>query len=131
MPFGRTPRRTNLGAALHEIRRRKNLSQAEFGDLLEWPRVSVAQYEAGRMRPSIKRLIMLLRLAATEDERRPVLMALEAYGILASDLAVYVHNSSKGPSAALSEGAIAGELGHLDELISTEGKLREVRSAQA
>ncbi|MBZ5584246.1 MAG: helix-turn-helix domain-containing protein [Acidobacteriia bacterium] len=76
-----------MGSALREIRRRKNLSQAELGVVLNWPRNIIAQYESGAARPSSERLISLLRLAATDDERGPILEALKAHGVLASDLA--------------------------------------------
>jgi transcriptional regulator with XRE-family HTH domain len=46
----------------------------------------VSQYESGGARPSAERLIRLLGLASTDDEREPILTALAAYGVLACDL---------------------------------------------
>ena len=66
---------------------RENRGQAEFARLQGWPQGTLSQYESGDARPRAERLIGLLRVAATEDERGPILQALEACGILVSDLA--------------------------------------------
>ena len=77
---------SDLGRAIRTIRLRENRGQAEFARLQGWPQATLSQYESGDARPRAERLIGLLRLAATEDERGPILKALEACGILGSDL---------------------------------------------
>jgi len=103
--FRTRKRRPALGVALRKIRQRGNLSQQELGESLCWSRIVIAQYESGSARPSAERLIALLRLAATDDERRPILKELEAYGVLASDLR---RNSISSISAEAEENAISG-----------------------
>ena len=77
----------DFGRAIRSIRLRINLGQAALARLLRWPQASLSQYESGDARPSAERLIGLLRLASTDDERGPILEALEAYGIRVGDLA--------------------------------------------
>ena len=112
----------DLGTAVRCIRRRLNIGQAGFARSLGWPQATLSQYESGDARPSAERLINLLRIAATDDERRPILKALEAYGVLASDLtttllsspeqlpapasAALVSDGAKFENAAFSDGQI-------------------------
>jgi DNA-binding transcriptional regulator YiaG len=77
---------SDLGRAIRSIRLRENRGQAEFARLQGWPQATLSQYESGDAHPHAERLIGLLRLAATEDERGPILKALEERGILGSDL---------------------------------------------
>jgi transcriptional regulator with XRE-family HTH domain len=77
---------TDLGRVIRSIRLRENRGQAEFAQSHGWPQATLSQYESGDARPSAERLIALLRLTATDDERGPILKALEACGVLASDL---------------------------------------------
>jgi transcriptional regulator with XRE-family HTH domain len=76
----------DLGRALRIIRIRLGFSQRQFGSAISWPQNMLSQYESGDKRPSCERLILLLRLAATDEERGPILAALDACGVLASDL---------------------------------------------
>jgi transcriptional regulator with XRE-family HTH domain len=77
----------DLGRAIHRIRKRLNLNQAELAAiLLGADQTSVSHYEAAKLRPSPARLIRLLRLAS-EGERSVILGALEEQGVDATDLA--------------------------------------------
>lgn len=76
----------DLGQAMRSIRRRKDCGQAGFARLLGWPQATLSQYECGDAPPSAERLIALLRLAAGDDERGPILEALSLCGVFASDL---------------------------------------------
>jgi len=62
----------------------------------------VSWYENGRAIPGAERLVMLLRLAKTDRQRRAILAALEQRGISPSDLA--------GPAMAISIQRPAGEV---------------------
>lgn len=77
----------DLGNVIRNIRRRMNCGQTGFAQMLCWPQATLSQYESGDARPSVERMISLLRLAATDDERCPILQALEAYGVFTADLA--------------------------------------------
>lgn len=92
----------DLGRVIRSIRLRINLGQTALARLLRWPQASLSQYESGDARPSAERLIGLLRLASTDDERGPILKALEAYGILAWDLASTFAPPREGSEAAAS-----------------------------
>ena len=86
---GESPR-TELGLAIRAIRRRIDLNQKEFAALTGFNVSLLSWYETGRAKPSAQRLIQILRMARTSAERKPLLKALAAYGVLAPDLAPIV-----------------------------------------
>lgn len=79
--------RSQFGAAVYAIRRRLNLNQEQLARIIGCDRSTVCQYELGRSKAGIGRLVRLLRLAETEHERQTVLKALERIGVSAFDLA--------------------------------------------
>jgi transcriptional regulator with XRE-family HTH domain len=76
-----------LGGAIRSLRRRLNATQVGLSTDLGLAQSTLCQYEAGDARPSVEKLIALLRFASVDGERGPILEALEAYGVLTSDLA--------------------------------------------
>lgn len=79
---------SDLWVAIKSIRLRYRMTSRDFGrKYLNCPHNSVSQYEHGRMRPSTDRLIALLRIAATDEEVRPIIRALEGRGVEVTDFA--------------------------------------------
>ena len=79
------PARGNLGRSIRSIRRRLDVNQTEFARILGWPRWLICKYELDRLQPGSARLIRLLKFAEG-GERPPIIAALAARGVLASDL---------------------------------------------
>lgn len=69
------------------------LSQMEFAILNHLHMNLISKYEQGRVVPNAGRLINLLRLAQNPTERQPFIAALNAHGILASDLSLALAGS--------------------------------------
>jgi transcriptional regulator with XRE-family HTH domain len=116
----------DLGRVIRGIRLRINLGQTALARLLRWPQASLSQYESGDARPSVERLIGLLRLAATEDERGPILTALKACGVFAADLApVPVASSAELPAEHRGQRASTQTL---EEHVECGVRFQEVRS---
>ena len=84
----RTGCRAGAGAAIRAMRKRLGLTQVEFSRVLFIKQNTLSQFESGHIKPSTERLIHLLRIARVEDERVPLIAALEGRGVLASDLAI-------------------------------------------
>jgi transcriptional regulator with XRE-family HTH domain len=99
-----------LRQAIRCLRKRLDLNQGEFAALCGWPRNMISQYAAEVARPSAERLIHLLRLAVTDDERRPILKALERYGVLATDLAPALPGFHEEVPVSASMDRVSGEL---------------------
>jgi DNA-binding transcriptional regulator YiaG len=93
--------KTALGPAVRSIRRRLSLTQVVFSEQLLIRQNTLSQIESGQFTPSAPKLLSLLRLAATDDERGPIVNALEAHGIMASDLAPVLLVSRETPPAAM------------------------------
>ena len=89
----RRPKRSPLGCAIRSIRKRLDLNQGELAQAVGWHRVSVVQCETGIGRPGADRLIRLLRLAATDAERVPILEQLRARGVAPEDLSPILASS--------------------------------------
>ncbi|MDR3702003.1 MAG: helix-turn-helix domain-containing protein [Candidatus Sulfopaludibacter sp.] len=85
--------RTQLSDAIRAIRNRMGLSQMEFAILNHLHMNLISKYEQGRVVPNAGRLINLLRLAQNPTERQPFIAALNAHGILASDLSLALAGS--------------------------------------
>jgi hypothetical protein len=82
----------------------------------------ISQYEYG-VRPSAERLIRFLSLASTGDERGPILKALEAYGVLASDLAsslVVTHGDFLPCDAIVSVSGVVNQIAMSENADSSE-----------
>lgn len=90
-----------LPRAMHSIRARRGLSQIAFGNLIDFPQGKISEFESGRRQPWLKLLMRLLRLAETDDERKPIIAALERYDILASDLAPSLLSKSSTDTEAV------------------------------
>jgi len=81
----RRPPTDSLGQAIRGLRERLDLSQTELGAKLGCPPNTISQYELGITRPSVSRLLSLLR-EAEGNERATILEALERNGLSVSDL---------------------------------------------
>jgi transcriptional regulator with XRE-family HTH domain len=101
-----------LGRIIRAIRRRLDLNQSEFAAHLGWPNETLCVYELGRIIPSIPRLVDLLRIAMTDEERGAILATLERKGLSASGLAFIASQAgvllSSSSEQAESEVAVAG-----------------------
>ena len=110
-----------LGSAARSIRRRLGLTQVAFSEKVLLRQNTLSQLESGGFAPSAPKLLSLLRLAATDDERGPILKALEAYGVLACDLspALVGSHDSMGPiSGGVDQIAMSKNAGFLGKVIS-------------
>ena len=81
------PDKNTVGVTIRSMRSRLGLTQVAFSVILSIRQNTLSQVETGVLKPSIERLIQLLRIARTEGEREPLIAALERRGILATDLA--------------------------------------------
>lgn len=87
----------DLGEAVRRLRVRLNVRQVDLAKCLGLAQGTLSQYESGTTRGSVEKLIGLLRLATADDEREPILRALESYGIGVSDLGPALLGSIKHP----------------------------------
>lgn len=98
MPFSthrtRGPFPSEVARSIFLMRRRLNCSTFEFSRLVGF---SVAHSERHPHPTSSERLIALLRVATTEDERRPLLEALAQRNVHPSDLAPELQGASEQP----------------------------------
>lgn len=79
-----------VAAAIRSTRKRLGLTQGAFSKTLSVQQSAVSRLENGQLKPSVQRLIQLLRMARTDGERNPIVAALGQRGILASDLATSI-----------------------------------------
>jgi transcriptional regulator with XRE-family HTH domain len=82
----RTPVKLALGSAARSIRKRLALTQVAFAQKVLLRQNTLSRIESGCFTPGPAKLLRFLRLAATEDERGPILKAMEAHGFRACDL---------------------------------------------
>jgi DNA-binding XRE family transcriptional regulator len=95
--------RNPLALAIRAIRKRLGLTQAAFAEVLFLRQSLLSRFETGAEKPTTERLIHLLRMARTDSERTPIVVALEHRGILASDLAISVSTPIPAHSASVGD----------------------------
>jgi transcriptional regulator with XRE-family HTH domain len=95
-----------LAKTVRTIRKRLGLTQAAFGTLFEVQRNTVLRWEMRLTVPRVGVLFLLLRMADTEAEARPIRDALSGAGVLpgvlTTDLAPTLPNSLQQQPASTS-----------------------------
>ena len=89
-----TPKGGPLSIAIWGIRNRLKKNQQQMADLLGCASNTVSQYESGKCRPNLEKLMAFLRLAETDCERSPILTQLGRHGILTSELSTALNGAA-------------------------------------
>jgi transcriptional regulator with XRE-family HTH domain len=97
-----------VGSAVRAIRKRIELNQVPFADLLAIRQGPLSSLENGKFFPSTELLIKILRLAHTDKERSPLLAALAKRGVMPSDLALKISASLAVTPSSIDPTSIEG-----------------------
>lgn len=92
-----------VGRRIASLRQRAGLSQRELADRLGWTRDVIAHYELGRRELGLERLAALaaaLRVSPStllaDDERAPVLLALDSRPELLGEVLFFLNSLEQG-----------------------------------
>jgi predicted transcriptional regulator len=65
-------RSNSVPHSIWSIRKRLDLSQSDLCKMFQWRSPDLSRYEAGTTTPDFPRLLALLKIAATEQEQKPL-----------------------------------------------------------